>query len=294
MECGSHGEKPFLRSKGDKSGQMEVIVLADQSFPPLLACEGDKRCVKICRLEHASLDELVTERLDIAKNREVTRGTMVLLGSLSHMKRVGTVANCEDLRAAAKKISVAHGGKVTMCPAPTLFSAGATCAEAIRTAAEVNWWALKTLCGEDWFPTNSFRLVETFLSTDNVAKQQEDFSIMLRLPTSLSNDGTATWRSVGWNDLIKEVTPLSAVKEKEIVLSLLKELRVKQALHLYMMPSFERGIRKPKAARKKVDFILIGSSNANRTSVALMSMGYSVTSVHCANWCATSSSVVSP
>jgi hypothetical protein len=34
MECGSHGEKPFLRSKGDKSGHMEVIVLADQSFPP--------------------------------------------------------------------------------------------------------------------------------------------------------------------------------------------------------------------------------------------------------------------
>jgi hypothetical protein len=249
------------------------------------------RCLKICQLKHASLDELVTEWLDIAKNREVTRGTLVLLGSLSHMKRVGTVGYCEDLRAAAKKISVAHGGKVTVCPAPTLFSAGATCAESIRTAAEVNWWAMKTMCGKDWFPTNSFRLVESYLTTDCEAKQQADYSATLPLPTSQSNDGTATWRSAGWTDLTKEVTPLSAAKEKEMVLSLLEELRVKQALDLHMMLSFERGIRKLKATKKKVNFILVGSSNANKTSDALISMGYSVTSVHCANCRATSSSV---
>jgi hypothetical protein len=78
-----------------------------------------------------------------------------------------------------------------------------------------------------------------------------------------------------------------------MVLSLLEELRVRQALDLHTMPSFERGIRKPKASKKRVDFILVGSSNADRTSDAIINMGYSVTSVHCANWRATSNSVAS-
>jgi hypothetical protein len=39
-ECDQHGDRPFLRTKGDKSGEREVIVLAEQSFPPNLA---DKR-----------------------------------------------------------------------------------------------------------------------------------------------------------------------------------------------------------------------------------------------------------
>jgi hypothetical protein len=181
---------------------------------------------------------------------------------------------------------------VTVCPVPTLFSAGATCAEAIRTAAEVNWWAMKTLCGEDWFPTDSFRLVETLLTTDCETKQQGDYSTMLRMPTSMSSDNMSTWRSAGWTDLAKEVMPLSATNKKKIVLSLLEELRVKQALDLHTMPSFERSIRKPKAAKRRVDFILVRNSNANRTSEALINIGYSVTSTHCVNWRATSSSHV--
>jgi hypothetical protein len=41
-ECSVHGDRPFLRNKGDKTGGAEVVVLSDQSFPCILPVEGDK------------------------------------------------------------------------------------------------------------------------------------------------------------------------------------------------------------------------------------------------------------
>jgi hypothetical protein len=39
-------------------------------------------------LENASLEEHTKEWLDLSRNKEVVRGTVILIGSCSHMKRV--------------------------------------------------------------------------------------------------------------------------------------------------------------------------------------------------------------
>jgi hypothetical protein len=85
----THGDAPFLKNKGDKTGDREVVILSDQSFPPILPSKDDGKCVKICRLEFATLEELGKEWLDLSRNKEVTRGTVVLLGSL-HCKSTPT------------------------------------------------------------------------------------------------------------------------------------------------------------------------------------------------------------
>jgi hypothetical protein len=50
--------------------------------------------------------------LDISRNKERVRGSIILMGSLSHMRRVGTEGYYEDLCWAAKLTGEANGGKV--------------------------------------------------------------------------------------------------------------------------------------------------------------------------------------
>jgi hypothetical protein len=137
------------------------MVMSDQSFTPILPAEGDKRCLKIARLENSSLDELAKEWIDMSRHREISRGTVLLLGSLSHMRRAGVSGYCEDFVEASKQITAANSGKVWVAPLPIIFTAGTSSLLAIRTAAEVN----KEFEGVDWFMADSYRLAMSIYST---------------------------------------------------------------------------------------------------------------------------------
>jgi hypothetical protein len=74
---------------GGGEANRTVIVLADQNFPAVLpSCEN--KCLAIARLEKGTLDELVDFAIKITKNSiTVPSGTVFVIGSLSHMERVG-------------------------------------------------------------------------------------------------------------------------------------------------------------------------------------------------------------
>jgi hypothetical protein len=171
------GDRQIIRGKGDTSGGIEVIVLSDQSFPGILPC----KCLKIARPEDAKLDELAKEWLDITRNKEVPRGTVVLLGSLSHMKSAGTAGYCEDFFNAACVIMEAHGGKVDVLPLPIICTASTDCAITICTLAEVNRWMEIVFAGDDRYPADSFRLAGTILSCNDKTSCQLDYATNLKL-----------------------------------------------------------------------------------------------------------------
>jgi hypothetical protein len=79
---------------------------------------------------------------------------------------------------------------------------------------------------------------------------------------------------------IKAATP---AQEKLVICSLINELRTKMALDLDANPSLERGMALQARHRKSVDFLIVGSSNAQRLMTALSEMGYSVGLSHSAN-----------
>jgi hypothetical protein len=56
---------------------------------------------------------------------------------------------------------------------------------------------------------------------------------------------------------------------------MLQEIRVEHAIDLDTTSSFERGFALQAKAKKAVDFLLVGSSNAKNTMEALSRMGYS-------------------
>jgi hypothetical protein len=99
------------------------------------------------------------------------------------------------------------------------------------------------------------------------------------------------YNSGGWDGLKKAVRASPKCDEKSIVTSLLQELRSRLALDLASEPTFERGFRTPKSEKRQVDYMVIGSSNAHRTSMGLNRMGFSSVCVHSRGWRATSGSV---
>jgi hypothetical protein len=294
-ECDLHGERPFLRNKGDKSGGREVIILADQSFPPMLNCKDERRCIKICRLESGSLEDLAKEWLDMARNKEVARGTVVMLGSVSHMKRVGTVGYCEDYVEAARQIGLGHGGKVEVIPLPLLYLAGVECPLTIRVAAEVSSWCELNFKDEDWYLADSYRLAGSVLSCNDESDAQLDYSVMLALPGRAGPNGQPgkrmLLRSEGWQ-LPKRIKPASPAQEKELVLSVLSELRGRLALDLCPEPVLDRSFRLPRSAKQQTDFIVIGSSNAGKTGRGLNRQGFNTNICFSDMWRVTPTSVI--
>ena len=65
-----------------REGKPVVFVLADQHFSPAAPAEDGKECMRILRVEDASLRELTTEFLDWIDGRELVVGSVVLLGSV--------------------------------------------------------------------------------------------------------------------------------------------------------------------------------------------------------------------
>jgi hypothetical protein len=118
-------------------------------------------------------------------------------------------------------------------------------------------------------------------------KQSPSAEIKYRLP-GRAGPGANNNTSVLWvsqiRDLPKRIRRADCTTEKNIVLSIISELRVKMALDLDSSPAFERGLVLQVRAKMTVDYLIEGCSNAARLARALDSMGYSTCLVSQPGW----------
>jgi hypothetical protein len=90
MSC----EKPHnILSKGNLDGT-PVLVFADQNFVPTLS--GGNSCVAIARLENGSIGEIADLAVEILERHPIPPGTVILLGSVTHLQNVGTTIFATD------------------------------------------------------------------------------------------------------------------------------------------------------------------------------------------------------
>jgi hypothetical protein len=72
------------------------------------------RCLAIMRLEAGSMDELVDLFLNLSRNTTVPEGTVVLIGSISHLAKVGVHGYTSACINAKRRVSGAIKGSVTI------------------------------------------------------------------------------------------------------------------------------------------------------------------------------------
>jgi len=98
-----------------------VVFVTDQNFPAVLPSAGG-RCLAIMRMEQASMDDLADMVIKLAKNVSIPETTVFVVGSLSHLSRVGThgyAISCVNVR---RRLSGAFKGVkvVPFSPPPSV------------------------------------------------------------------------------------------------------------------------------------------------------------------------------
>ncbi len=93
----------------------ECYCLTDQNFIASLPGSESKDCLKIVRIENASLVELANVFLEILEGKTVKPGTCVLVSSLSYLAKVGAAAYAAEWRVCVNMLTCKWAG-ILVCP----------------------------------------------------------------------------------------------------------------------------------------------------------------------------------
>ena len=86
--------------------------LADQSFPAALPAGGSGRCCAVLRIEDGSLLDLLAHCRKLTDSSKIPVGTVLVVSSLSQLRRAGTTAYASDLMLLFKTVEEDYGGRI--------------------------------------------------------------------------------------------------------------------------------------------------------------------------------------
>jgi hypothetical protein len=117
------------------------------------------------------------------------------------------------------------------------------------------------------------------------SKEKREFRRLL-LPDKNTPGGRKAWNSGGPNgkEIPTMLRPLSPQYEKKWYCALVEDLKIKLALDLDSSPSLERGLGLQDKPIHKVEFMVVGNSNAGRLAKAINESGFSVSKLLFRNW----------
>ncbi len=118
-------DEPHSFRESILAGIPTVIVLSDQAFPPILPAKN-RRCVVVVRVEDGLLSEIENSFVDLfaefcAPTGRLPVGSVVLLGSMSHLGARGLDSYAGDIVGCMSSVGakVGHGVEVVpLCPVP--------------------------------------------------------------------------------------------------------------------------------------------------------------------------------
>ena len=224
----------------------------------------DLQCLKIIRLEFASLWELCSTLTDLVRKDDLLMpmGSAVLIGSASHLSKVGISAYCEELVAVSKRLQSHFNGSVYVLPCPFILSTGSSDLELVRAYTELASWLTNILGMEVAFTQiamdlSARRLLNSASPTANSPTRR------LLLPVLMTCNLKKVW-ACGASNLPTGAEAASKEGEREIVSALIRELNARLASNLDPDVSYERTGISPNSKPEK--FVVVGASHAGCTS----------------------------
>ena len=132
------------RMAGD--GLPGVFLLADQSFPAVLPVSGGD-CTVVVRVEDGRISDLEQVFLDRLKaftrpHGTLPAGSVVLIGSLSHLAAFGLADYTENLVSSIARLSVKLGTGTTVAPLIFMPMHGVESAAVVRSMMDLDAWLL--------------------------------------------------------------------------------------------------------------------------------------------------------
>ena len=284
MECHCCEEKVLVRRLLGGHPSPRCFVLSDQNFPATLPSSSERslQCIKIIRVEFASLWELCNIFIDLVRRDDLLlpMGSSILIGSVSHLSKVGISAYCEELVAVSRRLVAHFSGGVYVMPCPFILCAGSSDPELVRATTELTSWLTIILGKEVAFTPVAIELAarRILASTSPTANSP---TRRLLLPVSMTNSLKKVWAS-GASNLPTGAEAAGKESEAEIVAALIRELNNRLAANLDPEVSLERLAVSPVSKPEK--FVVVGASHAGRTADALTAAGATVIKLIVPGW----------
>jgi hypothetical protein len=274
-------------AKLGRDGQPVVFALSDQHFSPCLPTTDRKDCIRVLRVEDGYLREITGEFVSVIGKKGLMPGSVVLLGSLTHLERDGTSKYAVEWKRCRNWIQEDLGGVMVLplipMPMEEISDRGT-----IRSLLEFLAWF------ED-LPETEVRLLsetrkcyaEKFLGRNGTGRGWCDVRQSFSMPVDLSSNSTFTFNSRLWGNRPRRLTAFTEETERLWAAKLADELNRDFALGLSVTPVVARkaaDISKMAVDTSQLKIVFAGGSNAARVAAQCKGPGITVESVAVPGW----------
>ena len=129
-------------AQAGRGGLPVVFAAADQSFPACVPATDNGECIRVVRVEDGSLQEIIHALADAIGNSKLGTGTVVALGSVSHLAEVGSAQYLTDWVQSRHWLKSRFGETLIVIPLIPVLSGRWEGRSTVRALLEVLYWFL--------------------------------------------------------------------------------------------------------------------------------------------------------
>jgi hypothetical protein len=246
----------------------------------------------VLRIDGGHLRELGTNFLTILGRYAVPEGSVIMIGSLSHLMEEGRVGYAKALVTEQIRFSKAFKNTVHVVPFVPPPLCGTNDPDLMRAILDVAGWLEKA---QKWKLPDYYADLKLHVITGGEGEEQHQFTTRQKLPKTLDAYNDRVYMCHPWDGLLTSLPPMAENTERELITSLLLNIGECFKWNLDPEPILTREYRQLPAnsarAGQGAAALIIGGSNANRLTAAFTDLGKKVETISGGGWKVTTESV---
>ena len=286
-----HTLLPLRAERESWEGGRKLFLLTDQNMPAVLPSK-DELCPIVIRIDGGLLREIGTNFLELLGRRTVPEGSVILIGSVSHLMEEGRVGYSKGLVTEYIRFSKAFNNTVHVVPFLPPPLCGTNDSELMRAMLDISSWIVRLQKRDlnEYFGELKIHV----LSTGTGDELTELATSRHKMPKAFDAYNDRVFMCHGWDGIRTSLPHMSVRAEKMLISSLMVDLSNSFKWELDTEPDLSREIRTTpanSARSNRAICLIVGGSNANRLVTAIGDMGKTVDTINSSGWSISKASV---
>jgi hypothetical protein len=257
-------------------------------MPAVLPCK-DELCPIIIRIDGGLLRELGTTFLELLGRPE---GSVILIGSVSHLMEEGRVGYSKGLVTEYIRFSKAFNNTVRVVPFLPPPLCGTNDSELMQAMLDISRWIERL---QKWDLNEYYSELQLHILTTGTGEELTELATSRhKMPKAFDAYNNRVFMCNGWEGVCPTLPYMSMRAEKQLISSLLVDLSNSFKWELDTEPDLSREIRTipaNSARSNRAICLIVGGRNANRLVGAIGDMGKTVDTINSSGWTISKASV---
>jgi hypothetical protein len=281
-----HKLLPRKRNKPQWTKGRKLVILSDQNMPAAMP-SLDEKCPAIIRVEGALLSELGDIFYALLRDFTLPEGSILLIGSLSHLMEEGLVGYAKSLGAEFRRFSKLFDFTVHVIPFIPPPAGGTNDPDLVTNLIHITTWLEKV---QRWNLSQYYGILRQYvISSGTPGDLQMQKTQRHKMPASYELFGDYVMMCHPIGGLGNSLPRICPRNEQVITKALLTNLNTVFKWDLDASPLSMRGLGDPQTAgpckaAPRTDAVIIGGSNAGLLHDAFHDLGKTVESMKASGW----------